>query len=100
MTKIIDFHQTPVVALKKELKEKEEQLEAVKNELIYFKRIYSTTVSIGDLLKLQMADVQANVALLQNHLVLVQQNLASIKSKIDELEKMRARIQIMPSPPK
>ena len=98
MGKIINFNDSPVNELKKELKKKDDELERIHAELAYFKRIYSTTVSIGDLLKLQVADIHSNISLLQNHLAMVQDILQNVKNKIDQLEKMKARIKTTPPP--
>ena len=98
MGKIISFHDNPVAELKKELKEKEIELDRVKHELAFFKTIYSTTNSIGDLLKLQIADVSTNVMLLQGHLNLVQDNLTAIKNKIENAEQMKNKVRIIDKP--
>ena len=98
MSKIIEFHSNPVSELKRQLKDKTDELERIRSELAFFKQIYSSTASIGDLLKLQMADLTANVSLLQSHLGIVQENLKNIKAKIDELEKMRQRIRVINNP--
>ena len=95
MGKIISFHDNPVVELKKELKEKEVELDRVKHELAFFKTIYSTTNSIGDLLKLQIADIDTNVMLLQGHLNLVKENLMSIKNKIENLDQMKGKVRVI-----
>ena len=94
MGKVISFHDNPVVELKKELKQKEQELDRVKHELAFFKTLYSTTNSIGDLLKLQLADMSTNVMLLQGHLNLVQENLSSIKNKIENLDKMKSKVKV------
>jgi len=95
MGKLISFHDNPVTELKKELKEKEKQLQQAQHELAFFKSIYSTTHSIGDLLKLQLADLTSNVMLLQGHLKLVQENLNSVRTKLDNLEEMKNRVKIV-----
>ena len=92
MGKIISFHDNPVVGLKRELKEKEKELEQAKHELAFFKTLYSTTNAIGDLLKLQLADTTSNVVLLQGHLKLVQENLKSISAKVENLEQMKNKV--------
>lgn len=94
MGKIISFHDNPVVELKKELKQKEEELDRAKHELAFFKTLYSTTSSVGDLLKLQLADMTSNVMLLQGHLNLVQENLSSIKGKIETLDQMKNKVRV------
>lgn len=95
MGKIISFHDNPVVELKRELNEKEQQLKQAQNELAFFKSIYSTTSSIGDLLKLQLADLTSNVMLLQGHLKLVQDNLNSVRTKLDNLEQMKNKVRMI-----
>ena len=95
MGKLISFHNNPVVELKKELKEKEQQLKQAQNELAFFKSIYSTTNSIGDLLKLQLVDISSNVMLLQGHLKLVQDNLSSVRSKLESLEQMKNKVRMI-----
>ena len=97
MGKIISFHDNPVVGLKNELKEKEKELEQARHELAFFKTLYSTTNAIGDLLKLQLADTTSNVMLLQGHLKLVQENLSSINTKIDNLEQMKNKVRVTDS---
>jgi hypothetical protein len=95
MGKIISFHDNPVVELKKELKEKDVELDRIRHELSFFKTLYSTTNSIGDLLKLQLADMTSNVMLLQGHLNLVQENLMSVRGKIENLDGMKNKIKII-----
>lgn len=92
MGKLISFHGNPVTELKKELNEKEKQLKQAQHELSFFKSIYSTTHSIGDLMKLQLADLTSNVMLLQGHLNVVQDNLNSLRTKLDNLEEMKNRV--------
>lgn len=94
MGKLISFHDNPVTELKKELHEKEEQLKQTQHELAFFKSIYSTTNSIGDLLKLQMADLNSNVMILQGHLSLVQDNLNSVRTKIENLDQMKNKVRV------
>lgn len=95
MSKLINFHDNPVMELRNELNKKEIELEELRRELSYFKHIYSSTSSIGDLLKLQLADITSNISLLEGHLTLVQNNLTSVKSKIDQLEQMKSKIFII-----
>ena len=94
MGKLISFHDNPVVELKKELQEKEVLLKQTQHELAFFKSIYSTTNSIGDLLKLQLADLNSNVMILQGHLKLVQDNINSVRTKIDNLDQMKNKVRV------
>ena len=100
MADIIDFHKNPVTNIRKDLKKKEKELNRVKEELVFFKRIYSATASTGDLLKLQLADLESSIVILQGHLGLVQQNLKNLKSKLAEIDNAKAQIHIIPSPDK
>ena len=95
MSKLINFHDNPVMGLKKELSKKELELEQVHRELAFFKHVYASTSSVGDLLKLQLADITSNISLLESHLTLVQNNLSSVKAKIDQLEQMKSKITII-----
>ena len=90
----INFLKKTMQDLKKELQEKETQLQQARHELAFFKSIYSTTNSIGDLLKLQMADLNSNVMILQGHLKLVQENLNSIRTKIENLDQMKNKVRV------
>jgi len=94
MGKLISFHDNPVTELKKELQEKEAQLKQTQHELAFFKSIYSTTNSIGDLMKLQVADLNSNVMILQGHLKLVQDNLNSVRTKIENLDQMKNKVRV------
>ena len=95
MGKIISFHDNPVMRLKKVISEKEIKLEQVQRELAFFKHVYSSTVAVGDLLKLQLADITSNISLLKGHLTLVQNNLSSVRAKIDQLEEMKAKVTVI-----
>ena len=94
MGKVISFHDNPVVELRKELQEKEKQLIQARHEAAFFKSIYSSTSSIGDLLKLQLADLNSNVMILQGHLKLVQDNLDSVRTKMENLDQMKNKVRI------
>lgn len=94
MGKLISFHDNPVTELKKELQQKDAQLKQTQHELAFFKSIYSTTNSIGDLMKLQMADLDSNVMILQGHLNLVRDNLDSVRTKIENLDKMKSKVRV------
>ena len=98
MADIINFHDNPVQKIKKELAKKEEELARANHELVFFKHIYSATVSVTELLKLQVVDVRANVMMLESHLKLVTENLANIQQKLDNVDKMKA--QVRTDPPK
>ena len=101
MADIIDFHKNPVTNIKKDLKKKEKELTRVKEELAFFKRIYSATASTGDLLKLQLADLESSITILQGHLNLVQQNLKNLKAKLTDLNDAKSQIYIIsPDKPK
>lgn len=100
MANIIDFHKNPVTNIKKDLKKKEKELNRTKEELAFFKRIYSATASTGDLLKLQLADLESSITILQGHLGLVQQNLKNLKAKLAELDNAKSQIHIMTPPDK
>lgn len=95
MGKLISFHDNPVTELKKELAEQEKKLKQAQRELAFFKSIYSTTNSIGDLMKLQLADLSSNVMLLQGHLSMVQENLNAIRTKMENLEEMKNRVKMV-----
>ncbi len=97
MADIIDFHKNPVTNIKKDLKKKEKELNRAKEELAFFKRIYSATASTGDLLKLQLADLESSITILQGHLGLVQQNLKNLKAKLTDLDDAKSQIYIVPS---
>lgn len=97
MADIIDFHKNPVTNIKKDLKKKEKELNRAKEELAFFKRIYSATASTGDLLKLQLADLESSITILQGHLSLVQQNLKNLKAKLTDLDDAKSQIYIVPS---
>jgi len=94
MGKIIDFHGSPVANIKKELAEKEKELGTVKQELAFFKRMYSQTVSVSDLLKLEVSDLNANIVILQGHLKLIQDNLGTLKGRLEQVEKQKAQVQL------
>jgi len=96
MADIIDFHKNPVTNIKKDLKKKEKELNRAKEELAFFKRIYSATSSTGDLLKLQLADLESTLTILQGHLGLVQQNIKNLKSKLAQLDNAKSQIYIVP----
>jgi len=96
MADIIDFHKNPVTNIKKDLKKKEKELNRAKEELAFFKRIYSATSSTGDLLKLQIADLESTLTILQGHLGLVQQNIKNLKSKLAQLDNAKSQIYIVP----
>lgn len=96
MADIIDFHKNPVTNIKKDLKKKEKELNRAKEELAFFKRIYSATSSTGDLLKLQVADLESTLTILQGHLGLVQQNIKNLKSKLAQLDNAKSQIYIVP----
>lgn len=96
MADIIDFHKNPVTNIKKDLKKKEKELNRAKEELAFFKRIYSATASTGDLLKLQLVDLESSITILQGHLNLVQQNLKNLKAKLAELDNAKSQIYIVP----
>lgn len=100
MADIIDFHKNPVTKIRKDLKKKEKQLNRVKDELSFFKRIYSTTAATGDLLKLQIADLESSITILQGHLIMVQQNIKNLKLKLADLDSAKSQIHIIPSPDK
>ena len=95
MGKVISFHDNPVKGLKNELSKKEIEIEKIQRELTFFKHVYSSTSSIGDLLKLQLADITSNISLLEGHLSLVQTNLSSVRAKIEQLEQMKTKITII-----
>lgn len=96
MADIIDFHKNPVTNIKKDLKKKEKELNRAKEELAFFKRIYSATASTGDLLKLQLADLESTLTILQGHLGLVQQNIKNLKSKLAQLDNAKSQIYVVP----
>jgi len=96
MADIIDFHKNPVTNIKKDLKKKEKELNRAKEELAFFKRIYSATSSTGDLLKLQIADLESTLTILQGHLGLVQQNIKNLKSKLAQLDNAKSQIYVVP----
>jgi len=95
MGKLISFHDNPVTSLKKELIETEEKLKIAQHELSFFKSIYSTTHSIGDLIKLQLADLSQNVMTHQGHLKMVQENINAIRVKLENLEEMKNRVKMI-----
>ena len=97
MADIINFHDNPVKNIKKELEEKEKELDRTKKELAFFRHVYSATISVADLLKLQLADFQSNVILLEGHLRLVDDNIKTIQTKLNQIDKMRS--QVVTDPP-
>lgn len=96
MGDIINFHDNPVKNIQKELDKKEEELARVKNELVFFKHLYSATDSVSELLKLQIADIKSNVILLEGHLKLVHENLSNLQSKLDNIDQMKSKVTIDP----
>lgn len=100
MADIINFYDNPVKNIKKELEKKEQELERSQKELAFFRHIYSATTSVADLLKLQLADLKSNVVLLEGHLKLVSNNLSTLQSKIDQIDKMRGQVITDPPPKK
>lgn len=92
MADIINFHDNPVKNIKKELEEKEKELDRAKKELAFFRHVYSATTSVADLLKLQLADIQSNVVLLKGHLHLVDDNLKNLQTKLNQIDKMRGQV--------
>ena len=98
MADIIDFYNNPVKNIKKELADKEKELERTKKELAFFRHVYSISTSVADLLKLQLADLETNVVLLQGHLKLVGDNIKNLQSKLEHADKMRS--QVIVDPPK
>ena len=100
MADIINFYDNPVKNIKKELEKKEQELERSQKELAFFRHIYSATTSVADLLKLQLADLKSNVVLLEGHLKLVSNNLSTLQSKIDQIDKIRGQVITDPPPKK
>lgn len=85
MAEIINFNSNPYTEIKKELTETQKKLSDTEQELLFFKKVSAVTNSTTDLLKLQIADMESNVMILQGHLKMVTQNLQGIKSKLEGL---------------
>lgn len=98
MADLINFFDNPVKNIKKELDQKQKELERTQKELSFFRHVYSATISVADLLKLQLADLKSNVVLLEGHLKLVNDNLDSLQTKISQIDRMRS--QVVTDPPK
>lgn len=95
MSKIINFHHNPVTNIKKELLDKEKELEQAKQELEFFKRMYSQTASVSDLLKLEVSDLNSSITILEGHLKLIRENLGSLKKRLDQIDKQKAQVQVI-----
>ena len=94
MGNIINFHNSPIVDIKKQLLEKEKELEAVKAELIFFKKMYSQTCSVNDMLKLEIADLNSSIVILEGHLKLIQENLKKLQKRLENVDRQRSQVQI------
>lgn len=85
MAEIIDFNNNSYVEIQRELAETQKKLHQTEQELIFFRKVSAVTNSTTDLLKLQIADMESNVMILQGHLKMVTQNLQGIRAKLDGL---------------
>lgn len=85
MAEIIDFNNNSYREIQRELTETQKKLTETQQELIFYKKVSAVTNSTTDLLRLQIADMESNVMILQGHLKMVTQNLQGMRAKLDGL---------------
>jgi chromosome segregation ATPase len=85
MAEIIPFD-SPMIRLKRELEEKEKELQDTKRQLYETRQSISAITSVNELLKLQLHDLTNNIRKLQENLNIVTGNVQLLQSKLPTIE--------------
>ena len=85
MVEIIPFD-SPMIRLKKELEEKDRELQDTKRQLFETRQSISAITSVNELLKLQLHDLVNNIHRLQENLNTVNTNVQLLQSKLPTIE--------------
>jgi chromosome segregation ATPase len=85
MGELIPFD-NPLVKLRRELEEKEYELQATKEKLLEAHKSISAISSVNELLKLQLHDLLSSITKLQRSLNTVTTNVNMLQSKLPTIE--------------
>jgi len=85
MGEVIPFD-NPLSRLRRELEEKEKELQSVKQQLHDTRQSISAITSVNELLKLQLHDLMTNIRKLQESLNIVTGNVQNLQSRLPTIE--------------
>jgi len=92
MAKIIEFEGSPVHKLKRELEEKNKEIEILRQQIRVTTQRLASVISVNDMLKLQINDMQTNLQYLKYQIKNTENNLIVLKSKLPDLSGLEAAL--------
>lgn len=92
MAKIIEFEGSPVHRLKREVEAKNNEIDLLKTQLRITTQRLASVISVNEMLKLQLSDIQTNLQYLKFQIINSENNITTMKSKLPDLSGLEAAI--------